>query len=310
MRIANLQIYLSVIESGSLSNAARLEHLTQPAISNIIRSLEAELDVTLLTRNPGKHSNVEPTHAGRVFAAYAHKTVHEYQNICLELKRLEDEPLLLHLVASPTIGSSVLPILINRFRLAYNQVRITSSTVIGYPDECQTDLSGIEYDIGLAPVRPHSDEFHSEAFFRDPILLIAPVSMKLNDKITLKELKHLPFISRPRDGKNMRRVARELAKSHVSLDDLNTIMYVNGDADVLQSVIRGSGVGFVTRSVYDASLNKNSVTPIQVSKLEFGRNLYLTRKKNATLSVVARLFWEFAQSTSWRDAFHYDTIPK
>jgi DNA-binding transcriptional LysR family regulator len=51
MRIEQLEYFRAVIQHGSLRNASRHLHLSQPALSEAIRGLERELGVTLLERH-------------------------------------------------------------------------------------------------------------------------------------------------------------------------------------------------------------------------------------------------------------------
>lgn len=51
MNLKQLRAFTEVIETGSVSEAARRLHRSQPAVSNAIASLEAELDMPLFIRN-------------------------------------------------------------------------------------------------------------------------------------------------------------------------------------------------------------------------------------------------------------------
>lgn len=58
MRLEHLQYFVQVVESHSFNRAAQKLNLTQPALTNSIRSLEEELGVQLLIRN---HQGCVPT---------------------------------------------------------------------------------------------------------------------------------------------------------------------------------------------------------------------------------------------------------
>ena len=73
--MANLrafEVFLAVVDAGSISRAARTLHLTQPAVSHQIASLERELRVSVLDR--GRHG-ATLTAAGRAFAPAARVAV-------------------------------------------------------------------------------------------------------------------------------------------------------------------------------------------------------------------------------------------
>ncbi len=307
MKLSNLEIFLAVVDTGSMANASRLQHITQPAVSNIIRTLEEEVGTTLIVRSRGQREQLELTPAGRYFVPYARQTISDYNNMRLNIQNITGERPKVSVVTSPSPGSSIVPPLLGSFTQEHMQAIVKSQTIIGYPNGCQ--LNDTNFDIGISSAKPKNDALSAEPFFYDPIILIASKRMQLPTVLPLKDLKQLPFISRPAHGKNMRLVASKLAQHHVSLDELNTVMEVNGDADVLQAVIASNSVGFITRSLYETSAYQNDIIPVQLKNFVIPRNLYLVKHKK-NLSIAAKTLWEFAQSTSWRENFHYDTAPK
>jgi LysR family transcriptional regulator of abg operon len=68
MRFDQLAHYLSVLECGSIREAARRAGLTQPALSKSLRMLEADLQVQLLNRS---HNGISATSQGLIFATRA-----------------------------------------------------------------------------------------------------------------------------------------------------------------------------------------------------------------------------------------------
>jgi DNA-binding transcriptional LysR family regulator len=81
MDLRQIERFISIVDSGSLSVAARKLRLSQPALSKSLRQLEAELDTRLVERGA---RGVRPTAAGRVFHARA-------LSVSAELRRARDE---------------------------------------------------------------------------------------------------------------------------------------------------------------------------------------------------------------------------
>src|ERR1700736_6790413 len=73
-RLAALEIFVRVVDTGSFSAVARRQRIGQPAISKAIVQLEQWLGVSLLLRST---RSVVPTEAGRVFYERAKRTVEE-----------------------------------------------------------------------------------------------------------------------------------------------------------------------------------------------------------------------------------------
>lgn len=68
MELRQLRYFVAIVEHGSLSRAARVLHVAQPALTQQIRQLEAELGAQLLHRSP---QGVLATDAGRLFFDHA-----------------------------------------------------------------------------------------------------------------------------------------------------------------------------------------------------------------------------------------------
>jgi DNA-binding transcriptional LysR family regulator len=66
VQLRHLKSFVAVYEAGGFRPAAEAEHLTQPAVSRHIRSLEQDLGVTLFVRTP---TGAVPTEAGEALYA-------------------------------------------------------------------------------------------------------------------------------------------------------------------------------------------------------------------------------------------------
>lgn len=73
-RLHAMEIFVRVVESGSLSAAARDMHIGQPAVSKAIAALEDRLQVRLLVRSTRQ---LYPTEAGQAFYERARRTLSE-----------------------------------------------------------------------------------------------------------------------------------------------------------------------------------------------------------------------------------------
>lgn len=80
MDIRSAQYLIAVVEQGSVTAAADVLHISQPSLSQAIRSLERTLDTTLLERTT---RGVTPTPAGLAVVASARK-------LLADVKRAED----------------------------------------------------------------------------------------------------------------------------------------------------------------------------------------------------------------------------
>jgi LysR family transcriptional regulator, nitrogen assimilation regulatory protein len=89
MDLRQLRFLVRTIESGSISQAARGLHITQPSLSQRLKDLEAELGVSLFDRTP---TGVRPTDAGNMVADRSRAILRLVDNIAVETRALTQEP--------------------------------------------------------------------------------------------------------------------------------------------------------------------------------------------------------------------------
>ena len=120
--LRQLKVFLGVTESSSFTKTAQRLHLSQAALSAIIRELETQLQCRLLDRTT---RTVALTEAGRVFVGTATHIVHVLENSAIELARIaREEGRVLRIGVTPHIAVSLIPTLLKRFIDAHPEVHV------------------------------------------------------------------------------------------------------------------------------------------------------------------------------------------
>ncbi|NLZ92834.1 MAG: LysR family transcriptional regulator [Firmicutes bacterium] len=88
MKMAQIEAFYAVINAGSISQAARLSHISQPAVSMQIRELEEYCQLPLLIRT---NKGVTPTAAGLVVYQYCQKIISLKKDLANELANLKKQ---------------------------------------------------------------------------------------------------------------------------------------------------------------------------------------------------------------------------
>ena len=84
--MAQIEAFYYVVQTGSISQAARKGHLTQPAVSMQVRDLEDYFKLRLLERS---NKGVKPTPAGLIVFQYCQRIIKLKQELNKELEQLE-----------------------------------------------------------------------------------------------------------------------------------------------------------------------------------------------------------------------------
>ncbi|MFZ4288141.1 LysR family transcriptional regulator [Variovorax sp. HJSM1_2] len=106
----------TIIEQGSLAKAAKLLSVSQPALSKSMDRLEAELGMSLLQRGP---AGISPTATGELIYAHARLIKDEMELAQGQIKADAGKVRAITVGVLPTLGSSVIPRAIARWRLRH-----------------------------------------------------------------------------------------------------------------------------------------------------------------------------------------------
>jgi LysR family carnitine catabolism transcriptional activator len=183
--LRQLEIFLSIAELRSFTEAGRALNVSQPALSRTIRQTEAAVGARLFDRDT---RNVELTPAGRELIPIAKRIVGEFESSFGELAQFVNGRVgHITIAALPSIAASLLPDAIRQFRYSHPKVDILirddmSHVITEAVNECT-----VEIGIGARPsprerviYRPLlSDEFALVCRNNDPLLAKAEASWSI-----------------------------------------------------------------------------------------------------------------------------------
>jgi DNA-binding transcriptional LysR family regulator len=122
LSLKQLKVFLGVANASSFTKTAQSMHLSQAALSAIIRELETQLQCRLLERTT---RTVALTDAGRMFFPTAVKIVETLEKSVIELNELgRQKEASLILGCTPMIAASLMPPVLARFAQTYPQSQI------------------------------------------------------------------------------------------------------------------------------------------------------------------------------------------
>lgn len=195
MRIEELNMFLRLVKNKSISETARQEHFTQPAVSSMLSSLERQLDVLLFERNERQRSPLVLTAEGEILNRYAETIVNTYQFLKYELVYQKISPDVFTIGSGRSFSVFIFPSLVNLFKGMFPKVNIAMQTYPNTQGTIQALVSG-ECDIILSSVEPTIPGLVYEKLMEDPFLLVCPLDMEIPSEITPRQMLKIPFIMR------------------------------------------------------------------------------------------------------------------
>lgn len=167
MLLAQIDAFLTVAERRSVSKAAEVLYVTQPALTTRIKKLERDLGVELFVRTP---RGMRLTAEGRAFRGHAQRAVQELaqgRELLRELREGRVGELLLG--AAPAISTYVLPLVLRRFQASFPNVHLIVRT--GHSEEILEMVLREQVQVGLVRELPHPATT-SRRLYEDEIVLV------------------------------------------------------------------------------------------------------------------------------------------
>lgn len=297
-----LKTFLMVHRQGSVSQAARALHRSQPAISRRIALLEDELGVPLFERVAGRTTLSD---AGRVMVPYAERAVaaaRDAEDAIRDLTQQSAGPVSLAVVG--TLAGGQLSQILKRFAQACPRVGLalrtaTSAEVSDLVRRGEATI-GLRYDIDRLRALDH------ERLASEPLQVVCSLDHPLAGKriARLADLRDQRWIAFPEiPGR------REITAAHVfSLfltHGLGEVDWTPVDSLTAQKrlVEAGLGIALLSRSHAADELRSGSLATIRVDDLVASQDIVAVTRRGGFLSAASRRLLEiiregYAQTNS------------
>lgn len=225
IELGTLQIFATVAESETLTQASRQLGITQSAVSQTIKQLEKQVGTELVIR----HSRpIRLTPSGRVLKNHAHQIMADTRRMVLDLRMASREGLQLNIGMIDSFGDAAGLQLLQQ--ISSYTPRLALRTGLAAPLTQALLERDLDILITTDPFEDHP-ELERHPILRDPFVMIVPEKYCLEDKATPEWLsKNVPFIHYNRStriGKLTDLIARRMnikLMTQYELDSTQTLM--------------------------------------------------------------------------------------
>jgi DNA-binding transcriptional LysR family regulator len=291
MELRKLEVFCKVVEMKSFTRSAEAVLLSQPTVSEHIRSLEEELGQKLLDRT-GRE--VEPTPVGRLLYNYAVKILRLQQSAMQAIEQYGGKLVGRIMIGSGTIpGTYILPEIISRFRGRYPSIRATLK-IAGSQLIASEVLNG-QLEIGVVGARWNEKGLEWLEHFSDNLALVVHANIvgRPGEEVDLEELAGEPFILRePESG--TRKVIDQIFEDHgMKTSSLTEVAEIGSTAAVLEAVRAGLGIAVLSARAVERDVRSGALAIVPIKGVRLERPFYMIRRKNRELSPAAAVFWDY-----------------
>lgn len=281
--LASLDLFVSVVELGSVSRAAKAHGIAQPSASSRLKHLERQLGLQLLTRSP---SGSVPTDAGVVVAGWAERILRSAHQLKAGLEAFQAEQSgRLRVTASFTIAEYLLPQWLGRFAREHPGDSVAlevanSTSVIERLRAGTADLGFIETTSTVTDLDEQivgTDELIAVVARRHPWARLGTVPVEA--------LAATPLVTR--EAGSGTREAFEAALADLDLGPPTAVLELGSTSAVRSAVIDGNSPTVISRLAVADEIANGSLVEIEVTDLAISRILRAVWLKNQPLPPLA-----------------------
>lgn len=252
--LRQLQAFLAVVDTGSFSEAAQTMHLSQAALSGLIRELESRLDVRLLDRTT---RSVAPSAVGRAFEPMVRRVLASLDEALQSVTHLKElRRGVVRLAAPEPLSCTLMPELIASYSARHPQVDVRFDDV---PIELVlAELQNGRADVGFGPTGAIADDtIEAHVLWSDPLWVALSPDDPLagSPSVKWKDIRDRPVINyMPNFAPNVlsqvpaRHHPREVLPVHRMNTALSMLQVTRGAVvcpAMTEPLVRGFGLAFL-----------------------------------------------------------------
>ena len=304
--IRQLSAFISVADNGSFTRASEQMHLTQSAVSGLIKELESSLGIVLFDRTTRQLS----------LSVVGHHLLPQARRILNEMQLFENEASSLTSLAQGQVrlavsqfAASSMPAVIAQFAKAYPDISV--SLLDCSAENVLEHIQNIEVDLGVGTERGFTepdDDISADLLYQLPFCVVMPDNHALAQKteVIWQDLVDTPLITL--QGPFIEQVTAELDEEIAS--HIQQARYkVNFMSTALEMTRQGFGITlclpYMPEVIDWVSANDLQMRPLaQPVKM---RRFFIYQRSSRALSPASIAFKQFLQTYF---ASHFDDLQR
>lgn len=192
MRLRHIEIFHAIYTTGSITNAAKILHVSQPSVSKVLAHAEAQLGFNLFERVKGR---LIPTEEAEMMFDEVDKIYQQMRSIKNTAKNIRDSEFgKVSLGVTPALGFNVIPCAVSNFHQKHHNVNFDIQTV--HNDSVMQALLEHKCDLAILFSPQARPNITSIELSQSELVIVYPKEIfpDCPEKLSLKQLEQYEFI--------------------------------------------------------------------------------------------------------------------
>jgi len=286
MNLRTLRYFIAIADAGSLTSAAAVIPIAQPALTRQIRDLETEMGVQLLQRMP---RGVRLTQAGVIFYESAQRILSESARLSQRLSHGQSfEKSTVVLGASPTLARVLLPGLLE---ICFDTLEsIELRTREAFTPELMGWLEKGVIDMAIVTNPVSARAFSLQPLLGEPFALVSHTAMRVGKVVSVNQLTRIPLLMTSLHRGIIERQMLALGKQ------LNVQLEVDSVDSIRELLLRGRWATIMPVSVFKGISMYPEITISEISGIQLNRMLVLATRPGAHQNIAITLVHELVEA--------------
>jgi len=284
MTFRHLKIFITVADYKSMTAASEAMYIAQPTVSQAIAELENHYGIKLFERLSKK---LFITEDGKKLLSYARHIIALFEEMELSMKYPEKRGVL-KIGASLTVGTDLLPQLVNKFAVTHPDIRVHAT--IKNTSEIENLIMKNNIDFALVEGIVHNANIVSNSFMDDELVPVCGKShpLYLTRSISLSELVKFDFVLREQGSGT-----RELFESLMVANNVSWKLRweCSGSDGIKSAAINGIGIAVISKRLVDTEIKTGELSTIKVDGLDLKRKFSIIYHKNKYITEAMKAFF-------------------
>lgn len=295
MNLQQLSTFCTVVSEGSMTAAAEKLNLTQPAVSQQIRSLEDELRVSLLVRGVRR---VKPSMQGQLLYDYAKKILYLTQQAEVAVHSMSQELSgEIKIGTTSAFGLHLVSPVVSLF-LKHNS-NLSLKLLYGSADQIISEMKRTTIDMAILPDLKNEygiefDKYEERFVMVDEKWLVGSTKdTTLPETMNLSDLSSRPFIVDSSAYPGFRRLLEQkLNQQKIHLKPI----FESDNVGTLKRVIEaGVGWGFMPAHSIRKQVRTRRLSRVHIEEIKYSVNINMYSLKAPGIKPMAETFYRAIQ---------------
>lgn len=277
-----LKIFCTVAETKSFTKTSRIVHLSQPAVSLQVQSLEEFFETKLFNKTDRK---VSLTPAGEILYEHAIHILCHYNEVVKEINKLTGTMKgAVSLGASTTLGNYILPRIITDFKILHPKIKIKLR--IANTERIEDLMHSGFIDFGIVEGKTARGKTVTERLISDQLTLIVHPNHPLTRKkaVSVLDLTKEPFILREQGSGTKQQIGKFLNQHGLNIRDLHVALVMGSTESIKSAVEAGIGIAILSGWAVRKEVEDGRLKTVNLKEGGIPRELSLIFSKKPHLS--------------------------